>query len=300
VIDLSGPEDWLTTIGLASASLGSGLACAAAVVRVRRGLNAAQALSRWIVLGVGIVTAAIFIYRAAWLHHDWVPIDSHVDGLLLLSSLLAMVIAYLQWTERLAGLGMFALPVLALLTLWGVCASWWTLRPFDIGDVWRGVHVLSVYVGAIAIITAAAAGALWLQVDHLLKSRRHGARRLRLLGRLANLESIEGAITLWATGGFILMTLALVTGLVIVTAATTRLGPGWWYSPKVLLASGVWLIFALVMNVRYVSTFRGRRAAVLSIVGFVLLIATFGIAQTLPPTVVDDPTTVLTPTEGPR
>ncbi len=276
------PEDWLTTIGLIAATLASILACIAAVQRVRRGLNAARALSRWTVLAVALITVGLFVYRALVLHEDWAPIDSHVDGLLLLTGMLATTIAYLQWTERLAGVGMFALPVLAMLTLWGVCASWWTLRPFEISGVWRMVHLLSVYIGSLAVATAAASGALWLYVDRQLRSRDHRATRLKTLGRLADLESIEKAITHSATAGFILLSLGLATGLVVVTSDSTSLGAGWWYSPKVVLAAGVWLIYALVMNVRYVANFRGRRAAVLSIVGLVLLIATFGIAQRLP------------------
>jgi ABC-type uncharacterized transport system permease subunit len=148
--------------------------------------------------------------------------------------------------------------------------------------VWRIVHLLSVYIGSLAVATAAASGALWLYVDRQLRSRDHRASRLKTLGRLADLESIERAITHSATAGFILLSLGLATGLIVVSSDTTSLGPGWWYSPKVVLAAGVWLIYALVMNVRYVANFRGRRAAVLSIVGLVLLIATFGIAQRLP------------------
>jgi len=43
------------------------------------------------------------------------------------------------------------------------------------------------------------------------------------------------------------------------------------------LAASVWLIYAVVMNTRHTATFRGARAAWLSILGLVLLLATFGI-----------------------
>jgi ABC-type transport system involved in cytochrome c biogenesis permease subunit len=119
-------------------------------------------------------------------------------------------------------------------------------------------------------------------VDRQLRARSHQAQRLHRLGALANLESIETGITRSATIGFVLITIGLITGLIIATGGPTRLGEGWWYSAKVLLAAAVWAIYALVMHVRFVPTFRGRRAAILSIVGLVLLIVVLGISQALP------------------
>ena len=281
---MTGPQDWITTIGLIAATATSAAACIGAVRRVRRGGPAADALSRAGVWAATVLCAAVFIYRALVVHAGWVALESHVDGLALLAAMLGTVIIYLRWTQRLAGVGMFALPVLTLLTLWGVCASWWTFRTFAIGGVWMGVHLLSVYLGAIGVATAAAAGGLWLYVDRMMRAPDHRAQRLRRLGRLGSLESIEHTIVHAATAGFLLLTVGLATGLVIVTGGETKLGPGWWYSSKVILAAVVWVIFALLMHLRYVPEFRGRRAAVLSIVGFALLIAVLGISQALPAT----------------
>ena len=77
------------------------------------------------------------------------------------------------------------------------------------------------------------------------------------------------------------MTLWLAVGVVVVSREPPALGPNWWYSPKVILATCVWLIFAIVMNVKHTSLFRGARAAWLSIAGLVLLIATFGIVTAI-------------------
>ena len=279
---MSGPQDWITTAGLIAATVASAAACIGAVWRVRRGGSTGDLLSRSGVWAATVLCAAVFVYRALAVHAGWVALESHVDGLTLLAAMLGVVIIYLRWTERLAGVGLFALPVLTLLTLWGVCASWWTFRYFAIGGVWMAVHLFSVYIGTLGVATAAAAGGLWLYVNRMMRAPDHRAQRLRRLGRLGSLESIENTIVHAATVGFLLLTVGLATGLVIVTGGETALGPGWWYSTKVVLAAVVWAIFALLMHVRYVPEFRGRRAAVLSIVGFVLLIAVLGISQALP------------------
>jgi ABC-type uncharacterized transport system permease subunit len=280
---MNAPQDWVTTAGLIAATASAAAACAVALWRFKSPAAFGPGLLRGTTFAATLLSAAVFVYRALEVHQSWAPLQTHVDGLALLAALLGLTISYIQFTGRVRGLGLFALPTMAVLLLWGVCASWWTLRPFPIASVWLTAHLFSVYLGTLGVATAAAAGALWLFVDKQLRGKDHRARRLQRLGRLGDLESIEAAITGSAAAGFVLLTVGLVTGLIIVTGGSTRLGPGWWHSPKVVLAAAVWLIFAVVMHVRFIPTFRGRRAAVLSIVGFVLLIAAMGAAQTLPP-----------------
>ncbi|MEX0742036.1 MAG: cytochrome c biogenesis protein CcsA [Phycisphaeraceae bacterium] len=273
------PPDWLTTLGLIAATLASVAACIAAL---RRTLGKAehgklQRIERGGVLTVVVLCGAVFVYRAVLVHQGWEPLSSHVDGLTLLAALLAAVVAYLQWADRLRGVDVFALPVLTVITLWGVCASWWTLREFEISTVWFRIHLWAIYLSTLSIATAAAAGALYLYVDRQMRSKDHRRERLKRLGRLGNLESIESGIVVAASAGFVLLTIALPTGGVVLSDEG-QLHTGWWYTPKVLLAVAVWLIFAVVMHVRYVPTFRGRRAAVLSIIGFVLLMTSMGFA----------------------
>lgn len=279
---MNGPQDWITTAGLIAATVCSLAACIAAAIRLFRAPQRGHALEMAAVATATALCGAVFIYRAIAVHRNWVPLQSHVDGLSLLAALVGVVVMWSYWTRRLRGLNVFLLPVMALATLWGVCAGWWSWKPFDIGGVWTSVHLFSVYIGALSVAAAAAKGALWLYVDRQLRARSHQAQRLHRLGALANLESIEAGITRSATIGFVLITIGLVTGLIIVTGGASRLGPGWWYSAKVTLAAAMWAIYALVMHVRFVPTFRGRRAAILSIVGLVLLIVVLGIAQALP------------------
>jgi ABC-type transport system involved in cytochrome c biogenesis permease subunit len=289
--------DPLTTIGLIVAFIVAVIATVDGYRRVGRTDDDSQSiLLRFGMLAILLICSILLGYRS-FVVEGWAPLASHVDGLLLLSALLAAAIAYLVWLERLPGVGLFATPVLAVLLLWGVCAVTWTFRPFEIGSVWNTIHLICVYVVAIDLTTAAAAGALWLTVDRHMRRKDHAVERFRLLRKLGNLEAIERVIIRQATIGLLLLTMALISGVVLVVEGDSKLGEGWWYSPKVILAAGVWLIYALVMHVRFVPTFRGRRAAILAIVGFVLMLATLGIAQALPalpreasPANVDSPT----------
>ncbi|MCE9590885.1 MAG: cytochrome c biogenesis protein [Planctomycetes bacterium] len=226
---------------------------------------------------------AVFLYRKIQMGPGWQPLEAHVDGLVLIGLLFGVVILFLQQRPRLGGLDAFGLPLLTVILAWSVCASAWTYRAFDLNTlhpVWMAVHLAGVYMGTLSSAVAAIAGGTFLYVQHRLRSKQNIADT----GRLANLESLESLIIRTATIGFALLTLGLLAGLVIQTGggAASRLGPGWWHSPKVLLAVLAWAVYAVVMNVRFGSAFRGARAAWLSIFGLVLLLATYGVVTALP------------------
>jgi len=278
--------DTLTTISLIVLTVLSLAAWFVALRRARRvaaGGDAAPGANLQSFL-VGLCIAlggGVFVYRAFAVHQRWQPLEAHVDGLLLIGVLLAITVTYLVKRGRMKGLSLFALPFLALTFAWAVCASWWTFREFnqsELHSVWMTVHLTSVYGGMLFFLMAAIAGGMYLYVQRTLH-RRHDPAATR---PFASLEAIETLIVRTSALGFALLSLGLVTGLVIVTGGPTRLGPGWWYSPKVVLAGASWLVYAVVMNVRHTTHFRGARAAWLSIAGLVLLLATFGIATALP------------------
>lgn len=267
------PEDWLTTIGLSVATV---LTVAVAVVAFRR-VRAAhsrrpRASERWAMICVTLITITLLAHRAITTDHSWAPLQSHVDGLLLLAALLSAMIVYLQHTNRLPGIALFATPLLAILLLWGVCASHWSFRPFDIKLIWETAHLVTIYIGAAALAAAAMSGGMFLYVQSLLRRRDAPQRTMGLLGPMASLEAIERVIIIAASVGFVFITLGLATGLIVHTHRPDAMGSGWWHAPKVVGGAIVWIIYALIMHVRFAPMFRGRRAAALSIAGFAILL----------------------------
>ena len=274
----------LNTIGIAILTL---IAMAAAVPALaeliaknrsdeqRKSAHRRQGIALWIIMfGAGALFTDRWITRG-----DWQPVEAHVDGLLLIATFFAATLLFLQHRTRVPGLTALGLPVLAVVLAWSFCASRWTFEPFRIGSVWMTVHLASVYLGFISLAIAGVAGGLFLVAQKRLRSKRDIAAE----PSMASLETIETLIIRTSTCGFALITLGLVTGGVLLTSGPTRMGPGWWHSPKVALSVAVWLLYAIVMNVRHASLFRGARAAYLSIIGVVLLLATFVVVLKLPP-----------------
>lgn len=226
-------------------------------------------------------SAAVFLYQ--WLfvrgaQGDWQPLESHVDGLALIAALLGASILYLQRRSRLPGLALFALPVLTLVLAWSICASSWTFFVFRIDSAWEVAHLAGVYVGTLFLALGAIAGCMYLFVQRRLRQKRE-AHVLGSTGRMASLEAIENFIVRSTGLGFCLLTLGIVAGLIVANSAHTRMGPGWWHSPKILLSAAAWLTYAMVLDVRHATFFRGARAAWMSIAGVLLILATFSVVN---------------------
>ena len=271
-------HDLSTTVVLALLTLVSLLASALAITRLRRSGPATNLdkLIRWLLAACAVVAGCLFAYRAILVHEYWAPLETHLDGLLLIVTLLATTVLFLDLRSRMPGVTAFALPVLAVLLAWSVCASSFTLETFQINSIWKAVHLASNYLGTLFFVIAAIAGGNYLYAHRRLRSKQPmEARR-----PMASLETIERMIIRTATLGFALLSLGLVMGVIEATVGPFASGLFWW--TKITLALAVWIVFGIVMNVRHTTTFRGARAAWMSITGMVLVLATIGVSLSIP------------------
>ncbi len=94
----------------------------------------------------------------------------------------------------------------------------------------------------------------------------------RNIQRLPSLQILDEANYRLITIGFPLLTLAIITGAL--WAESTR-GSYFRWDPKEILALVTWFIYALVLHVRLTAGWRGGRAAILSIVGFIGVLFAF-------------------------
>jgi ABC-type transport system involved in cytochrome c biogenesis permease subunit len=84
--------------------------------------------------------------------------------------------------------------------------------------------------------------------------------------------------------GWSLFTIGLVTGLIwgIDRAAHGANEQRLFFGPKILLAVGVWVVYALALHTPISPNVRGRKAAVLSLIGLVLMAGTLIAVQFMP------------------
>ncbi len=214
----------------------------------------------------------------AVVHRNWIPLDDNFEAFCALGVMLAAFWFYVQLARPIVGLDWFLRPMVVLML---VCAGvFGQVRPSAYrGTAWAWTHRLSSYGGAMAFAVAASVGGIYLIASARLRHRRGApGPKLSSLERLEHFT--DGAVTL----GFALLTLGVVTGLlkILHEGSHTLLGEHPMRSPKVILALTAWLIYALALHTPITPAIRGRKSAMLSIVGFLLIFLTVIAAQFMP------------------
>ena len=202
---------------------------------------------------------------------NWMPLEDNFETLATLALLLAGFTLYVQRAKPIPGLDWFLMPIVIAMLLYSALFGILHRGTLEPAGIWDMAHSASSFAGAAAFGVAAGVGAMYLIASARL-------RRKTAIGQspAASLERLEN-LTYWSvTFGFGLLTVGIVTGLakVIMQGRNTTLGAHWMTSPKVILAFTVWLVYAVALHTPITPAIRGRKSAMLSIVGFVLMVAT--------------------------
>lgn len=133
------------------------------------------------------------------------------------------------------------------------------------------VHITIIVLGVAALCITFAASLVYVLVDRGLKAKRP-ARFFLALPSLERCDSIGRTSLLWA---FSLLTLGIITGSLV---SVTLTGHYWTWRSREGLAMLAWLILAGVVVARLGWGWRGRKAAIMTIVGFAaVFLRMFGI-----------------------
>ena len=224
--------------------------------------------------GVGVALAVLIWHAAS--RRSWMPLEDNFEAFIWLALLLALFVMYVQRVHPLGGLDWFTIPIVIALLVFGALLGSQKPETYALNDKWRLIHRITAYSGAAAFAVAAAGGAMYLVANRRLRNR--AAVPGPNLGSLERLERLAMAAV---RIGFALLTIGLLTGLLLrlTEGHTARLGKYLLGSPKVPLAFCAWVVYAVVLHAPINPSFRGRKAALLSIFGFVLMIATLVAVQ---------------------
>jgi ABC-type transport system involved in cytochrome c biogenesis permease subunit len=246
-------------------------------VRLRHDVRLWRVLAKSCLYWGLLVALGVLVWHSAD-RQSWLPLEDNFDALVWVGILITGFVLYVQWAKSIAGLDAFLVPVTIILLI--AAAVFGRTKPHPYLPVtWSWVHRVTAYGGAVAFAAAGAAGAMFLITNARL-------RRHKLVGpggsNFGSLEGLERFTRTAVTLGFALLTIGLITGFAQARSGETRLGAHWFFQPKVLLATCVWVVYALVLHAPINPSFRGRRTAVLSIFGLVLMIGTLIAVQFMP------------------
>jgi cytochrome c-type biogenesis protein CcsB len=220
-------------------------------------------------VGLGFATHTAFLVELG-LERRHFPITSLSESLCFLawSITLTFIIAYFRY--RINVLGAFVLPFVSSLMvfsqlLWEENQS----IPPLLRSRWLYLHTTVAFLAYAAFFLTFVSGVLYLIQEKELK-----AKRFRFFYfRLPALEVCDELLRRSLFAGFTLMSLTIVTGAFWAQQAWGRF---WSWDPKETASLITWAIYLVLVNYRLSAGWRGRRAAYISIVGFISALFTFG------------------------
>ena len=224
-------------------------------------------------ISFGFMVVAVAIHLASvvltGIDTRGLPIHNLVQSLSMAALTFGAMFIYVQYRFNLKILGMFAAGMISLLMLAVVVIPDTPVEPDKIlKGFWFFAHIILVFTGEAALGLACGAGILYLIQEMGIKSKNPGF----FFKRLPSLDFLDLVSYTCITTGFALLTFGLVTGFIY---AKTIWGKFWSWDLKEIFSVGTWVVYAALLHLRLYSGWRGRRSAIMSIVGFAIIIFTF-------------------------
>jgi cytochrome c-type biogenesis protein CcsB len=219
-------------------------------------------------LGTGLVFHTLELISRTWAA-GYLPVATFGQALLVSAWALVAAFLFLYWRFPIKVLGALTAPLAALMV-----SGTLILHPEHgavspmLQSLWLTFHIILALLGNAALTLAFLGGIFYLVQERQLKQKKFGF----FYRRLPSLEQLDGLNYWCLTIGFPLLTAGIISGSLY---AQYTLGSFWNWDPKEILTLIAWLIYAVLLHERLTVGWRGRRAALLAICGFLVLVATF-------------------------
>lgn len=194
------------------------------------------------------------------------PLQDSFSAMLGLAILLAGFVTYIQWTRAIAALEWFAMPIVILLLL--MAGHFGEASPQQyVPNAYSLIHRGAAFLGGVGFAIAAACGAMYIHSARALRQK-----RMEAITSFGSLERLEHLTYRAVTMGFALFTVGCLAGIAwaMQPHSRARLAQHWLV---IVLAAAVWSVYAVVLHSPIAPRLRGRHVAILSIGGFLLMLA---------------------------
>lgn len=237
-------------------------------------LLAPRPIQRYLALGLG---GAGLLAHTIYVFVQPLQLTSPFGSLLLLAWILAVFYFYGSIHHGRLAWGVFVLPlVLGLIALAeafplgtdpntepGFIATLLSPRGERFWGTFHGVLLLLAGVG---ICVGFVASIMYLVQVYRLRAKLPPGQGLRLWS-LERIEGMNRRAILWA---FPLLTVGLLVGIALQFQNGVAFSD--WSSPKIISTIGLWLVFAILLYLRYGVHARGRQVAILTVIAFAVLL----------------------------
>jgi cytochrome c-type biogenesis protein CcsB len=224
-------------------------------------------IATWILTVAFMNHTVFFIFRYA--ATGQLPVVGFHEALSFFAWAITGVYLAFQLKTKTRVLGVFVSPVaFVIMMLASVGLGGQVSIPLVLQGNLVPIHVVLAVSGEALFALASCAGAMYLIQERLIKNKKVSSFR-KILPSLTDLDRINHVSLLW---GFPLLTLGIMAGSIW---ARTVWGSLWQWDPKQVWTLTAWIFYALILHQRIAIGWKGRRAALFSLLAFGILVASF-------------------------
>ena len=228
-----------------------------------------------LVLSGWILQAGLLAYR--WLVFKSFAVSNLYESLNFFAWIIVLVYLISEFRRKLWTDGVFVLPLVVSLAAYAATLNS-DLRPLPavLKSPWMAVHVTLCFLSYACFTLAFCFAVMYVWQEKELKSRKVDG----FFFRLPALQFLDRLGYRAVVFGFIFLSLGIVSGSIWAQKAW---GVFWNWDPKETWSLITWFFYAAMLHQRLTVGWRGRKAAIMAIVGFLSVLFTFlGVNLLLP------------------
>lgn len=246
-------------------------------------------LFAWIFRKEAVGKAATWITIAAWLgntvgiilrwyesyhlgpEYGHAPFSSLYESLTFFAWTTGIIYLVIERRYQNRVIGAFAMPLACLALAYASLSPDKTIQPLipALKSNWLIAHVISCFLGYAAFAVAFGASILYLIKSKEVTPVDDGRSGKLLIPSAPVLDELTHQLIMF---GFLFLTVGIITGAVWAQSAWGRY---WGWDSKETWSLITWLIYASLLHFRMMRGWRGKRIAVLSVVGFAAVLFTY-------------------------
>lgn len=211
-----------------------------------------------------LLHTGFLITRSLYLSHF--PITNVFEIFTVLAFSTALSYFILELLTDVRGTGLF---IIIISLFFQIISTLYIKDNLEVKEVLRsnllGTHVFAALLGYASITIAAVYGFLYLMLYKDIKENKFGL----IFNRLPNLEILEKLSFYSAVIGFVLLSFAILVGIIWLPRAFKQFS---YADPKLVGTLVVWLLYGVGITTKLLGKWRGKKIIILSIIGFVVAI----------------------------
>lgn len=207
------------------------------------------------------------------LGYGHIPLSNQFESMVFFALVIVLVYLFMESKYGIRTMGAFVTPIasliLALTTLSGTFSG--EIQPLvpALQSNWLTYHVITCFFGYAAFAVSCAVSIMFLLK---LRSKEFGKDQITLYKVLPDSDLLEDLSYKAIAIGFPMLTLGIITGA---AWANYAWGSYWSWDPKETWSLITWFVYATFLHARIARGWRGKRAALLSIIGFGSVLFTY-------------------------